>query len=250
MTDNDEKNIYISQKNIVIIVIVIICIIGIFSSSLFFTFLCVLILILLALKYFYNIDIFVKFNDTLNELDVDVVVENTKHDDVKISAKPPKTPKVNLITTDEVFNIPGNKYTYDEAQTLCKAYGANLATYTQIENAYKSGGEWCNYGWSTDQLALFPTQKSTYNKLQTVKGHENDCGRPGINGGFMANPNNRYGVNCYGKKPAITNTEKKLMEINKNYPPETELDKQTEKMKKQIDNILISPFNSTSWYKV
>jgi hypothetical protein len=178
----------------------------------------------------------VKFNDTLNELDVDIVEKGPIL---------PILPKI----INEVFNIPGNKYTYEEAESLCKAYGAELASYTQLENAYKDGGEWCNYGWSKDQMALFPTQKSTYDKLQTVKGHENDCGRPGINGGYMANPSNRYGVNCYGKKPPITDTEKKLMEVNQNYPPETNLDVETEKWKKQIDNILISPFNSKSWYK-
>jgi len=232
MTDE----IYISQKNIIISIIIFICIVGIFWSTTFFLFLCVLILILLAIKYFYNIDIFVKFNDALNELDVDIVEKETPL---------PILPKI----MDEVFNIPGNKYTYEEAETLCKAYGADLASYSQLENAYKDGGEWCNYGWSKGQMALFPTQKSTYDKLQTIKGHENDCGRPGINGGFMANPNNRYGVNCYGKKPAITETEKKLMEIDKNYPPETNLDSEVDKWKKEIDKILISPFNSNSWYR-
>lgn len=236
----DEKSdIYITQKNIILMIIFVICIIGILSSTTFFIFLCVLILVLIAIKYLYNIDIFVNFNDALNELDVDIV-EKTEHEPIL-----PIIPKI----MDEVFNIPGNKYTYEEAETLCKAYDAELADYSQLEDAYKHGGEWCNYGWSKNQLALFPTQKGTYNKLQTIKGHENDCGRPGINGGYMANPNNRYGVNCYGKKPAITDTEKKLMEIDKNYPPETGLDEETNKWKKEIDNILISPFNSNSWYK-
>lgn len=234
----DEKSIYITQKNIIILIIVVICMIGLLSSITFFIFFVILILILLALKYFYDVDIFVKFNDALNELDIDIV-ENSKDPNLPIVAK----------ITNEVFNIPGNKYTYEDAETLCQAYDAELADYSQIEDAYKYGGEWCNYGWSKDQLALFPTQKGTYNKLQTIKGHENDCGRPGINGGYMANPSNKYGVNCYGKKPAITDTEKKLMEINKNYPPETDLDNETEKWKKEIDNILISPFNSNSWYK-
>jgi hypothetical protein len=31
-------------------------------------------------------------------------------------------------------------------------------------------------------MALFPTQKETWDKLQKIKGHEHDCGRPGING--------------------------------------------------------------------
>ena len=52
----------------------------------------------------------------------------------------------NLAVGGEVFNVPGNEYTYEEARALCKAYGAKIATYSQIENAYKSGAEWCNYG--------------------------------------------------------------------------------------------------------
>jgi hypothetical protein len=39
----------------------------------------------------------------------------------------------------EVFNIPGNEYTYEQGKALCKAYGAKLASYTQIEDAYKGG---------------------------------------------------------------------------------------------------------------
>ena len=39
-----------------------------------------------------------------------------------------------------------NYYDYENAKALCKAYGAELATYDQIEKAYNSGAEWCNYG--------------------------------------------------------------------------------------------------------
>ena len=66
----------------------------------------------------------------------------------------------------EVFNISNNLYTYDDAQAVCSVYGAQLATYEQIEDSYKNGGEWCNYGWSENQMAFFPTQKSTWDKLQ------------------------------------------------------------------------------------
>ena len=102
---------------------------------------------------------------------------------------------------NEVFNVDNNLYTYDDAQAICQAYGAKLATYDQIEESYNDGGEWCNYGWSEGQMALFPTQKETWKKLQKVKGHENDCGRPGINGGYIENPYVEFGVNCFGKKP-------------------------------------------------
>ena len=37
----------------------------------------------------------------------------------------------------EVFNVPGNEYTYDEARALCKAYGAKMATYSQIKMLIK-----------------------------------------------------------------------------------------------------------------
>ena len=49
-----------------------------------------------------------------------------------------------------------------------------------------------------NQLALFPTQYGKWERLQKIKGHENDCGRPGINGGYIDNPNVKFGINCYG----------------------------------------------------
>ena len=61
----------------------------------------------------------------------------------------------------EVFRIPDNVYTYNDAKALCKAYNGDIATYDQIKDAHDQGGEWCSYGWSKDQLALFPTQKLT-----------------------------------------------------------------------------------------
>jgi len=105
------------------------------------------------------------------------------------------------VVFDEVFNIGNNMYTYDDAQSVCKSLGARLATYDDIESAYNKGGEWCNYGWSEGQAAYFPTQKNTWNNLQKSESTKNSCGRPGINGGFIDNPNVRFGVNCYGKKP-------------------------------------------------
>jgi len=153
----------------------------------------------------------------------------------------------------EVFNVPGNEYTYDEARALCKAYGAKIATYSQIEDAYKSGAEWCNYGWSDSQLALFPTQKTTWHKLQKIKGHKHDCGRPGVNGGFIKNKNVRFGVNCYGNKPRISKEEQDLMKKATPYPltqEERRLNFLTKKYKKNLDSILVSPFNYNSWNRL
>jgi hypothetical protein len=150
----------------------------------------------------------------------------------------------------QVFNVPGNIYTYDNAKALCKAYDGRLATYDEIENAYKKGGEWCNYGWSEGQNVYFPTQEKTYNTLQGIEGHENDCGRPGINGGYIDNPKVRFGANCYGRKPLMTQDEKEIMDSTPLYPlnkKDVWFNKQVDYFKTQLDNILISPFNKQSW---
>lgn len=150
----------------------------------------------------------------------------------------------------QVFNVPGNVYTYDNAKALCKAYDGRLATYDEIENSYKKGGEWCNYGWSDGQNVYFPTQEKTYNTLQEIEGHENDCGRPGINGGYIDNPNVRFGANCYGRKPLITQDEREIMDSTPLYPlnkKDVWFNKQVDYFKTQLDNILISPFNKQSW---
>lgn len=113
---------------------------------------------------------------------------------------------------NEVFNIAGNHFTYDEAPAVCASYGAKLATYDQVEEAYNKGAEWCNYGWSADQMAFFPTQKDTWEKIQSNPATAYKCGRPGVNGGYMPNPNITFGVNCYGKKPPITDNDKQAMQ--------------------------------------
>ena len=66
----------------------------------------------------------------------------------------------------EVYNIGNNLFKYDDAEHLCKAFGGELATYEQVEKAFEKGADWCNYGWSQDQMALYPTQKSTWENLQ------------------------------------------------------------------------------------
>ena len=96
-----------------------------------------------------------------------------KEDDTEPDTIPlPKLDKCETEDQDdpehEVFNIANNKYTYEDAQAICKSYDASLATYDQIEKAYNNGAEWCNYGWSADQMILFPTQKKTWEKLQKL----------------------------------------------------------------------------------
>ena len=195
-----------------------------------------------AFQYFFNINVTAYLSDLFtNKPKVDIVVDQGSY-------QPAPVPEIKF--KKQVFNIPGNYYNYENAKALCNAYGSDLATYDQIENAYKNGAEWCNYGWSADQMALFPTQQKTYDHLQTIKGHEHDCGRPGINGGYIANPNVRFGANCYGHKPKITEQEEQLMNISTPYPQSAEdiaFQKRVDFWKQQVDNILVSPFNYKTW---
>jgi hypothetical protein len=153
----------------------------------------------------------------------------------------------------QVFNIPANKYTYNESKDICSAFNAKLATYDQIEKAYNDGGEWCNFGWSEGQYIYMPTQKSTFDELQKVKGHENNCGRVGINGGKIDNPNARFGVNCYGVKPPINEEEREMMASMTLYPKTEKdilLEKKVQYWKKHLQDITVSPFNHESWSNV
>ena len=105
---------------------------------------------------------------------------------------------------NEVYNIDQNIFSYDEAPLVCKALGGKLASANQIIQAHKKGANWCNYGWSQNQMGLFPIQTKFYNALQEgPEKYRKDCGKPGINGGFFKDKNIKLGVNCYGPKPDV-----------------------------------------------
>lgn len=204
------------------------------------------IIIINGMNYFLNVNIITSIKNLFSgEPEIDITLERETEGGIIGSASVPE-----LKFEKQVYHIPGNEYTFDDARALCKAYGNRLANYKEIENAYQNGADWCSYGWSEDQMALFPTQMERWQRLQKIEGHENDCGRPGINGGYIANPNVRFGVNCYGYRPKITSQEAEMM---KNIPlfPKTqkELDfqKRIEYWKNKIANIVVSPFNSNNW---
>lgn len=153
----------------------------------------------------------------------------------------------------QVFHIPANVYDYDNAKALCQAYGAELANIEQMEEAHKSGAEWCSYGWSDNQMILYPTQKSTWEELQksTDPVKKNSCGRPGINGGYIDNPSMKAGVNCYGPKPEMNVASSKLMASIQNYEAGKMLDPlheaRVQQMKGKINDIIVAPFNKGAW---
>lgn len=150
----------------------------------------------------------------------------------------------------EVFNIAQNKYTYTDAEPLCKAFGAELATYDQVKQAWQNGADWCNYGWVKGQAAVFPTQESTFNDLQAGPEEQRmACGVPGINGGYFDNPELRFGVNCYGPKPSQNEADTRaIMAQNGDLTPAAlEFDKKVLGYKAHKAEIPVNPFKPGIW---
>ena len=212
---------------------------GIILASFFFV-----LLIINGFNYLLNIDIITTIKNIFtNKPQIDLNVQTPP------GSAPPQAP-VPELPGKEVYHIPGNHYTFENARALCGAYDGKLANIKQLQEAYEKGGEWCSYGWSEDQMALFPTQYKHWKRLQKIKGHENDCGRPGINGGYIDNPNVRFGVNCYGHRPKITPLESEIMEATPDYPitrQQQKFDERVQYWKDRLDDILVSPFNGKNW---
>jgi hypothetical protein len=155
------------------------------------------------------------------------------HQDKKHKPKP--------IEIKEVFYVEGNQYTYNDAPAVCAAYGAELATYDQVNDTFSRGGEWCGYGWSMGSMALFPTQQSTWNALQQEvdQTKRTACGHPGVNGGYF-DPSLKFGVNCYGVKPVNKGTilPAPLPGVDPNA---------LNKFKGMLGSMKLSPFNRDLW---
>jgi len=147
-----------------------------------------------------------------------------------------------------VFNVATNKYTYADAEPLCKALGAELATYDQVKKAWDDGADWCNYGWVKGQTAVYPTQQKTFDKLQTASTDDERmaCGLPGINGGYMDNPALRFGVNCYGDRPAEKDADIRNQNMKGDVPLTNEVLEQRKKelrFRTEANEIPLNPYN-------
>ena len=203
----------------------------------------IMLILFNGMAYIFNIDVIASVKNIFSP------VTNI---DIKIKEKGSGTDAVpsSLERKKQVFHVSDNKYNYQDAKAICSAYDGRLATYNELNQAYNDGADWCGYGWSDNQMALFPTQEEKWNKLQTIDGHHHDCGRPGINGGFIDNPNVHFGVNCYGYKPDITSKEAEQMSNQQLYPKnkkEIMFDKKVDYWRTKLSDIMISPFNSDNW---
>ena len=199
-----------------------------------------LLLFILTNKFFittFNVSLIDDFGKLFeNELGIETTDNNS-------------TSVADVTKQEEVFNVSGNKFTYEDAQAVCKSYGASLASYEQIEKSYNNGAEWCNYGWSANQMAFFPTQKQTWQKLQVSDKYKNSCGRPGVNGGYMRNPNIRFGVNCFGKKPEPNDEDMIRIQNNEpSIPIQNDLNREIEETL-DTSSFVLSGFNYNKWNK-
>ena len=216
-----------------------------------------------GLQYFFGIEARASVKNLLSDDTPEVGIELSDESKALLKRTLPEINKAKKTKAEkdeeekdkkEVFYIKDNVYTYDEAKAVCKAYDSELADYNQLEKTYEEGGEWCGYGWSKDQMILFPTQKNTWNELQKIEGHENDCGRPGVNGGYIENSKAKFGVNCYGVKRSPNEFELAMLEQmkKKQYPKskkDVEFNKSVNKYKKLIKDgkLSINPFNMEKW---
>jgi hypothetical protein len=146
----------------------------------------------------------------------------------------------------EVFHIDNSRFTYDEAPAACAAFGGNLATLEQVNEAYNYGAEWCGYGWSAGGLALFPTQRGTWEALQQEpsSAKRTACGKVGVNGGYF-DPSYKFGVNCYGYKPAASSNLKLPLP-----PPGVNADtfnSMVARFQGMLSSFNVSPYSRTQW---
>ena len=150
----------------------------------------------------------------------------------------------------EVFNIDNNAFTYGQAEKVCKAFGAKLATYNQVVTAHRNGANWCNYGWSANQMALYPIQEKFHEEIEKNPKTKGNCGKPGINGGRFENCNLKFGVNCYGYRPKgdpgqlIYDTDPIYKKIVKSEKKDN-MDKYKKLVKDKV--IEIRPYNNEKW---
>ena len=151
----------------------------------------------------------------------------------------------------DVFSVSKNNFTYYDAAPLCKALGAELATYDEVKHAWQKGADWCNYGWVKGQMAVYPTQNSTYEELQDGPDDQKGaCGKPGVNGGYFDNPEMKFGVTCIGKKPTQSHHDANSIASGSTLPLTAsglEFEKKVQKFKDESDSIGILPFNKQHW---
>lgn len=231
-----------------IITLIIVCVLGVMSvflalsDTVAFLAFVALVGFIGFILYSYG---FVQITKTDTELDITYNLDPFE-DSSSTKATTMAPSPVILPPPTEVFYVSDNTFTYGQAPAVCKAYGATLASYSQVEEAYRQGAEWCGYGWSEGGIALFPTQQATWEKLQKEQDSQAriKCGRPGVNGGYF-DPGTQFGVNCYGVRPA-----KKASDVAPATTSPDTTDRLVAQFQQNLAKYVVSPFNQKVWSEV
>lgn len=179
-----------------IVFFIILCTINQYTALEWVLFLCFVCIIgIVGTQYFLGVELTTTLSSLFEDPKVNIDIVNDKDAD-KDTADTDNT--IPGTKGPEAYHIYGN-FDYSMSKSICKAYDAKLASLSQIKDAYDKGGEWCDYGWSEDKMVLYPTQEESWKKYQ--EGKKDQCGIPGVNGGYNRRLNQRLGVNCYGVKP-------------------------------------------------
>jgi hypothetical protein len=224
---------------VVIIAIFIMNPMGTTETIFFISFL--IIIGVMGVKYYYNIDISAYIQGLFSNPTIKMEVTQYPEQDAEIPIRMNTSSKG---YKEQVFHVTG-QYDFLEAKALCRAYGGKLASMSQMMEGYNKGAEWCNYGWSEDGMALYPTQYATWKKLKE-ENRDGVCGVPGVNGGYV---NHKYalGANCYATKPAGTVDLQDPMFNTPQSLEDMQLSERVTYWKSRLPQLKVDPFNPTTW---
>ena len=183
---------------------------------------------LIGTHYFLGINLTATLQNLFEKKEVDVAI-----------VQPTKSKPTNSDTSKEqTYHVQG-RFDYMNAKAICKAYNGQIASFKQVSDAYDHGAEWCDYGWADDNMVLYPTQYKSWKSYQ--EGDKEKCGRPGVNGGYNNHLFQKFGVNCFGKKPKLHGP------MPKQVVPQEGIDKRVEYWQSKLKTLTVAPFNYKEW---
>ena len=202
------------------------------NNTIFIFIISLFIIIFIIISYFIFTNSIIDSSDSTDSTDSTNNNNNNKINNTSINM---------FSNKKDVFHIRDNVFSYNEAKAVCDAHDSKLATIEQMLDAWKKGANWCSYGWSEGQLALYPTQRDFWDQLQGDNLRKTECGEPGLNGGYFNNSNFKFGANCYGVRPPASGSDK----VKNRRKTRTTHNKLVEKYDgKQYK---ISPFSNSNW---
>ena len=115
-----------------------------FETTLWLLF--IVLLLLNGVSYIFGIDLIktlnLNFDSERGHID-DSGQRLTEGEDEDTDTDTDDDDELRIMLKDQVFHLPENKYNYDDAKAVCKAYGARLASYDEMSEAYDKGADWC-----------------------------------------------------------------------------------------------------------